>query len=341
MDDSQIGLIKSPGLIRSPQQLKNFVFGERQAPRLIVADINKNEAYDQKEILTKLVQQFNRQYQTSFKPVFSPWRDVSAIASLWFFVDPTYPGRKKVPLASGFKAAQGMIDGLTTDPNRFLTEDDEETFASMMAAYKNEPHKVRSKETRFGKQRRSQKYQQDKLLYIGTVYVLHYSPKYIPVDLHWSEGVQRRVRTHLAKEMKKLSSKPLPVHPQQQATNIRAEHPVDTKMAQKWYVMGLKDAPDISDRFKETPRGRIKKLRTYKPGAGFVRLKNKETSALKPLFVVNARNIDAAREVAQRKFDRLITNPRTADKGYELERQWLASGQKVVSVMALQKYRQR
>jgi hypothetical protein len=123
-------------------------------------------------------------------------------------------------------------------------------------------------------------------------------------------------------------------------SSVQREKPVHTSGMQEWYVMGSKEAPTVTDRFKDTPKGRFKDYHTYTVGKGFTRLKTNERYSLKPLFMVKGRNVDAARAAAQSKFNQMIQRPATAERGYELENRWLSSGMKVISRAALQKYRE-
>ena len=159
------------------------------------------------------------------------------------------------------------------------------------------------------------------------------------MDLYWSEGIQRRVRAHLAKELKFQKAGGMMVHPSQQVRS-RVGHPVSLQGTQDWYVMGAKPAPKITNRLSQTPGGRVKALHTYEVGRGFRRLHVSDRSTLKPLFMVKGRNIEAARAAALKKIDAMISNPATSDQGYLFDEQWGMSGQKVISRAALRKYRE-
>jgi hypothetical protein len=332
MDASQFGELDRPGRIRNFDQLRSTLFGTRNNPKVIVADIQPSEVHVKQDLLSKLVSQYNLKYRTSYKPHYSKWKVVN---SVWMMADPTRPGRVTIPQTSGFKMAKELMSvPVVSQHSQFIQED----FNSMMTAYRDEPKKRGTRESRANLKKRNPKKYKEAYLYLGTVFVVRFWPTRVPVDLYWSEGIQRRVRTHLAQELKYHATAPM--RGISVPSSIRQVEPVKTTGMQDWYVMGSKEAPTISNRFKDTPTGRFKDYHTYTMGKGFTRLKTTERYSLKPLFLVRGRNVDAARAAAQTKLNRMIEKPATAERGYELEKRWLISGKKVISRVALQKYRE-
>lgn len=346
MDSSQFGGLDKPGNIRNFDRLRSTLFGSGATPKVIISDISPGEVYVKQDLLHKLVSQYNVRNRTSYKPHYSNWKE---IGSVWMMADPTRSGRVSIPATSGLRASQ-MVMGwpvvvshkqfIQEGYREFRGEDPEpEDYAAKMKAYRNEPRGSGSKigKAKF-RQSNPKKYQKKTVLYLGAVYVVRYWPTRVPVDLYWSEGIQRRVRAHLAHEMKQRGT--LPLHPSNKPLS-RYSHPVDVKGMTDWYVMGIKQAPSVSSRFKETPRGRIKDMYTYHTTKGFVPLTTDMRESLRPLFVVKGRNVEAARVAAEDTIDKLIRNAATADRGYDLSERWLASGKKMISRASLRKYRER
>jgi hypothetical protein len=258
------------------------------------------------------------------------------LRSAWMIADPTKPGRSRISHATGLRLARQFYSTLKVvgSPKKFLAEED---FESLMAAYRGEQRKTGSRESKFRRKDYKKKYR-DASLFLGIVFVVRFWPSKLPLDLYWSEGIQRRVRAHLAKELNQRKTGYMPVHPMQRA--MRVGQPMPQRGMYDWYVMGAKEAPQISARLAQTKSGRVKPLHTYEVGRGFRRLHTSDRETLKPLFVVRGRNVDAAREAANRKIDAMIANPATSEQGYMFDKQWARSGQKVISRAALQKYRE-
>jgi hypothetical protein len=333
VDDSQFGGLDRPGNIKSFESLRDLLLGKQHYPKVIVADIPPGEIWKKQDLLVKLVNQYNLRNRTSYKPHFSSWME---LRSAWMLADPTKPGRSRVSYPTGLRLARHFFSTLNVigSSKKFLAEED---FESMLAAYRGEQREAGSRESKFRQKNYKKKYQ-DVSLFLGIVFVVRFWPSKLPLDLYWSEGIQRRVRAHLAKELQQRKTGYMPVHPMQRA--MRVGRPMPQRGMYDWYVMGAKEAPLTSNRLAQTKSGRVKPLHTYEPGRGFRRLHVTDRETLKPLFVVRGRNVDAAREAADKKIEAMIMNPATSEQGYMFAQQWARSGQKVISRTALQKYRE-
>jgi hypothetical protein len=88
-------------------------------------------------------------------------------------------------------------------------------------------------------------------------------------------------------------------------------------------------------RFQPTKQGRVRRYQTFRKGVGLAPSKPGEQFRLRPLFTVKARNILAAKDAAERKIEKMIRNPDTAEQGYDFHAAWYGANRKMVSLAAI------
>jgi hypothetical protein len=108
----------------------------------------------------------------------------------------------------------------------------------------------------------------------------------------------------------------------------------------EWYALGVKDAPVFSRRMRKSERtGLIRRYHTFEPGRGVTPLAMRSKTQIKPLFVVKASNVEAARRAAEQYIDRLIADPVRGEHGTDLSNRFMAGGRRMISRTAWELYR--
>ena len=162
-----------------------------------------------------------------------------------------------------------------------------------------------------GEEGRRRRYATDKIIIIGMGYRLAYyhGPTSELSDLGEDNKLQRRINSFLA----------------HQAGSTRESG------GEQWFVLGKFKIPVPSVRAGLTPRGRKRRVVTYQHGRGLKPVTKEETSAIRPMFIVQARNEHDAKEEAQKRFSRMTrtgsVERRKAVLQYE---KWFDSGKAVI-----------
>jgi hypothetical protein len=153
------------------------------------------------------------------------------------------------------------------------------------------------------------------VIILGIAYRLQYWRQRLPKEpVQWLDSVQRRVREYLRHALH--ANKPF----QPQAKFRTLEF---------WYAMGdfslpIKSVRDASSTFRGIHHP------TFKPGRGFVTAAHTDETALRPLFVVNARDREEAVKKAEELLWKNINDPAKAVRWGELSNKWYAAGQLMV-----------
>lgn len=327
LDDAQFGGLARKVGGHDIQNMKNFFLGTGFGhPKLIVARAGANDLHSRSEISKKFLTQFKGKFKSTTGVISNPALDeddrfltYAQRMARYKAGGPTSGSREAKPVRGAeqmyrphfpqdvFNTAWMVVD--PTRPGRQVVPKDRALrlakqvlgtqFATVLFADTRE--KIMTK---------------DVVVVLGVGYVLQYwqtgQPRY---DVRWLESVQARVRKHLAGAIKPRAGRLDP-------TNT-------------WYAMGKHEMPVMSQRYQTTKQGRVRRYQTFRKGVGLAPSKPIEQFRLKPLFTVKARNIIAAKEVAERKIEKMIRNPETAEQGYDFHAAWYAASRKMISLAAV------
>jgi hypothetical protein len=328
LDDAQFGGLARKVGGHDIQNMKNFFLGVGFGhPKLVVARMTANDFHSRTDLAKKFFAQFKGKFKSSTGVVSNPALDEDDERFLTYAqrmarykAGGTRAGAREAKPVRGpeqmyrphlpqeqFNTAWSIID--PTRPGRQVVPKDrairlakkvlEPRFANVLFA--DTRQKIMTK---------------DVAVILGVGYVLQYwqtgQPRH---DVRWLESVQARVRKHLAGEKKPGSARLDP-------TNT-------------WYAMGKHEMPVLSQRFQPTKQGRVKRYQTFRKGVGLAPTKPSEQFRLRPLFTVKARNIIAAKEAAERKIEKMIRNPNTAEQGYDFHAAWHGANRRMVSLAAI------
>lgn len=162
-----------------------------------------------------------------------------------------------------------------------------------------------------GTEGRRRRYETDKIIVLGMGYRLAYyhGPTSELVDMGTDHRLQRRVSQFLAR----------------QAGSAHESG------AEPWFVLGKFVVPYPSHRERPTPRGRTRKFLTYQHGRGLRPVAKEESSAIKPLFIVHARDEREAKEEAQKRFSQMMGDSSAERRKAVLQHEkWVDSGNAVI-----------
>lgn len=161
----------------------------------------------------------------------------------------------------------------------------------------------------------------DSVIILGVAYMLDYRQNQMPLDAVHLESIDSRVRTYMAPFINKHFG----------------GDPEREDIVRKYYAMGLKALPPKSERWRDTPRGRIRKYRSYHKGVGIRPMRPGQENRILPLFVVSARNPDLAKIQAQNIINRGVGHPDPVkrERWLDIESAWHANGRQVLTVGAL------
>lgn len=342
MDEVHFGGTGSKLDTHNLQNVKNFYMGKsHDNPKLIVAPVQMADLYTRPEmaklLATKMKQTLARQTFSSL-PVTRSWRN----ESIWDKL-PDDERAKLSRSSSGAKKQRRNINRPTqfhynfeypaTRPGEVWLLVDPSYNSRRGVAYSTakslaKRHLGAEVDNNLFKRMEGDRkiFNQDGVMVLGVAYRLQYWKNVLPREgVLWLESIQKRVREHLEKELPGKMA-----HPPAYSTAL-----LNTMRA--WYAMGAFSVPEVTRRFAETPAGRLRKIRGFTPGRGFAPVHLTQKEALRPLFVVNARNEAEAQQKAQNFIAKLVNdpNPDVTSRGMELTRKWDAGGNKVVPRLAM------
>lgn len=329
MDDGQFGGVNFKIQGRTIEGMRDFLFGRGyQHPKLIVADIRPEEVVTKTDIAKKFFGEYRNKlnrisygansespFQESYEDEYQKFVQDLALKSQERRTTHAIPTRSdnyavKYP-QHAFNSAWMFADP-TWPGRRTVSHREAVTLGKSVLDMEIVPEI-------FNKMSGRQKmYNLRGATILGVAYKLHYYQNSQPADIvTWLESINQRVRTYMAKAMKRQP--------------VTHEGPVG---AVKWYALGHYDMPSARKRYAMTPRERLRTYKTFRPGVGFSAPKLEgEKGMLKPLFVVDGRNVEDARNRAQQFLYKMIMNsdPDVSIRGSELEEKWHLAGRKMVT----------
>jgi len=158
---------------------------------------------------------------------------------------------------------------------------------------------------------RRRRYDTSKIIVLGMGYRLAYyhGPTAELADMGADNKLQRRVNQFLS----------------------RQAGSVGEAGKEQWFVLGKFKTAYASVRARPTPRGRQMKVLTYRQGKGLRPVAKEESTAIRPLFVVNARTEQEAKEEAQKRFSQMMNTASVQRRKAVLQQEkWIDSGEAVI-----------
>jgi hypothetical protein len=337
MDEEQFGGVQGRVDGQSLDAMKNFFLGRGYPhPKLIVASVTDNDLMSKKEIGQTLVANYKqdiRELSNTGVRLDSPFlgeedfatqmaryhqgdqetwsREAASIPGKEQYYKPEYPKH-------GFNTIWLLYD--PTRPGRQMLPKDRAIRLAKTVLRDSFATKLYR-----GHRGRQKLWEKNTPVILGVGYMLQYWVKNPAPDAVRLESVDQRVRAYLSR-----------VLPSSRRSEVSSG-------AQVWYALGLRELPKQSMRYEPTPGGRIRRYTTFRPGVGITTARPDETARYVPLFTVQGRNLEDARERAERKLYRMIKGPdlKLKNLAYVWDREWSAANRKLVTRNSLQMLQQR